>query len=99
MTHDRLGDRELKSWLLDVGIDWEQYPDFFKRGTYVQRRKTKHPFTTDEIAALPEKHNARKNPNLVVERTEIVTLSNLPLLEAMDSRGDFICEPTWESDV
>lgn len=62
--------QELRKMLLDGGINWEDYPNRFKNGTYVQRKKTKRKFTTNEIEALPPKHEARKNPDLVIERTD-----------------------------
>lgn len=52
------------------GVNWNDYPAFFKRGTYIQRRKTVRPFTVEELDKLPGKHEARRNPGLTVERTE-----------------------------
>lgn len=53
------------------GINWNNYPAAFKRGTYVRRRKTSTKFTAEELAALPAKHNAHTNPDLVVERNHV----------------------------
>lgn len=50
------------------GINWNDYPAFFKRGTFYQRRTISQPFTVEEIDGLPPKHAARTNPDLVVER-------------------------------
>lgn len=61
------------------GHRWDQMPDSFKRGTYVRREKTVRPFTTEEIDKLPEKHEARFNPNLMVERTDVVEMSMPPI--------------------
>ncbi len=56
--------------LFQKGINWNDYPAFFKRGTYIQRRSVVRPFTTEEMDKLPPKHEARSNPGLTVERSE-----------------------------
>lgn len=56
--------------LMAKGINWNDYPDFFKRGTYVQRRSVVRRFTAEEVESLPPKHAARTNPSLTVERTQ-----------------------------
>jgi tRNA(His) 5'-end guanylyltransferase len=65
--------------LMAKGVNWSHYPSAFKRGTYCQRRKTVRPFSTEELKKLPPKHNARLNPNLVIERTDVVVLDMPPL--------------------
>jgi tRNA(His) 5'-end guanylyltransferase len=64
---------DIKAMLLsEKGIDFER--DFsadLKWGVWLQRRKVSRPFTTDELQKLPAKHEARQNPDLVVERHEI----------------------------
>lgn len=60
--------------LFSAGVNWNDYPAFFKRGVYFQRRKVIRKFTTNEIEKLPKKHNARNNPNLEIERTDIFEL-------------------------
>jgi len=62
-----------------VGINWNDYPAFFKRGTYVQRRVESIPFSAEELASLPAKHEARSNPGLLVERSVCVALDMPPL--------------------
>lgn len=54
------------------GINWNDYPSVFKRGAYFQKEVLRTPFTTEELEALPPMHDARKNPNLVVERRRFV---------------------------
>lgn len=70
---------EMQEMLFQKGVNWNDYPAFFKRGTYVQRRKVRRPFTADEKAVLPPKHFAHTNPDLDVERTEYVKLDLPPL--------------------
>lgn len=59
-------------------VNWNDYPPAFKRGTYIQRRRIVRPFTAVELAQLPEKHEARRNPNLTVERWQIGPLDMPP---------------------
>jgi tRNA(His) guanylyltransferase len=61
------------------GVNWNDYPASFKRGTYVQRRRIERPFTIEEIESLPPRHEARDNPSLVVERWRIAVLEMPPL--------------------
>jgi len=71
--------RELQDMLLKKGINWNDYPDFFKRGTYIQRYKVTRKFTDKEIEKLPSKHEAWTNPNLTVERSDIRKLALPPI--------------------
>lgn len=71
--------KDKQEMLWQKGVNWNDYPDFFKRGSYVQRQKTYRPFTTDELEKLPEKHMARRDPNLTVERTDYVRIEMPPL--------------------
>lgn len=54
--------------LAEKGVNFDDYPTFFRRGTYVRRFETTKPFTAEELDALPPKHHARLNPGLVVTR-------------------------------
>ncbi len=67
------------------GVNWNDYPAFFKRGTYLQRRTVKKPFSVDELAKLPEKHAARLNPHLLVERSE-VAIMDMPIITSVTNR-------------
>jgi tRNA(His) guanylyltransferase len=62
---------EMQEMLHTKGINWNDYPPWCKRGTYIQRKVVSTPFTTAELEALPPKHHARTNPDLVVERSQI----------------------------
>lgn len=71
------------------GINWNDYPAFFKRGVYVQRRAESTPFTAEELEKLPPKHAARTNPALVVER-HVVRELDLPPLSKVTNRAEVI---------
>jgi tRNA(His) 5'-end guanylyltransferase len=81
-THGELANRssrEMQELLFQKGVNWNDYPAFFKRGTYLQRRKLTRAFTAEELETLPPMHEARRNPQLVVERTEVAVLDLPPL--------------------
>lgn len=78
---------EKQEMLFQKGINWNDYPAFFKRGTFVQRREVKKKFTTAEISLLPEKHAARKYPDLEFIRYEIVRLVMPPFSKLTNRVG------------
>ena len=81
--------KEKQEMLFEKGINWNDYNAFFKRGTYVQRKRIVTPFTAEEIEKLPAKHNARKDPNFCVERW-IVDKVDLPPLSKIENKVDVI---------
>lgn len=80
---------ELQQMLFQKGVNWNDYPNFFKRGTYIRKRELDRPFTTEELESLPEKHAARRNPDLVVKRT-VVMEEDFPVLTRIENRVDVI---------
>lgn len=88
--HGKTGD-ERQEMLFQKGINWNDYPAFFKRGTYIQRRTIMKPFSSEELSALPPKHDARRNPGLLVERSEWRRL-DLPPLSRIKNREAFVFE-------
>ncbi|MFO0558996.1 MAG: tRNA(His) guanylyltransferase Thg1 family protein [Polyangiales bacterium] len=79
--------REMLAMLREVGVEWDEYPAFFKRGTYLQRRVSRRRFSVDEIESLPAKHAARSDPALEVERTDIIELAMEPLVRVRNREG------------
>jgi tRNA(His) guanylyltransferase len=75
--------------LFQKGVNWNDYPVAFKRGTYLQRRTALKPFSTDELERLPPRHEARTNPSLLVERSEWQVI-DLPILTTITNREDVI---------
>lgn len=63
---------EKQEMLFKKGINWNDYPSSFKRGTYMQRVSLSRPYTATEIDKLPEKHKARTDKNLQVVRKEVL---------------------------
>lgn len=79
---------------LDPPVNWNDCPNFFKRGTYVQRKKVSRKFTTEEIERLPEKHEARTNPDLEIVRSDVEVL-DMPPLSKVTNRVDVVI---WGAD-
>lgn len=69
---------EMQEMLFQKGVNWNDYPTFFKRGTFIQKKTVKFKFTAEDIAKLPEQHHARKNPEVEYERGEIKRLDMPP---------------------
>jgi tRNA(His) 5'-end guanylyltransferase len=79
--HERTDARktaELHELLHARGINWNDYPPFFKRGTFVRREAVSRPFDARELETLPPQHAARRNPGLQVVRTELVEVEMPP---------------------
>lgn len=76
---------EMQEMLFSKGVNFNDYPSFFKRGSYVRRVRKAVKFTFDEICKLPEKHEARTNPDLVVERS-VVERVELPQMSKVSNK-------------
>jgi len=86
---DGVNTKSKQEMLYSVGINFNDYPVPFKRGTFIRRIKRNTPFTTEEIDSLPPKHQARTNPDLVVERT-VVECVDVPQLTKMQNPTGFL---------
>ena len=86
------GRSEMHEMLFQKGINWNDYPQHFKRGTYVRKRIVERPFTTDEVDSLPEKHAARNNPDLKIRRTVVMVEEDFPPLTQIVNRTEVILE-------
>lgn len=75
--------------MIEKGINWNDLESKLKRGTYVKRIKTSIPFTTNEIESLPKNHEARKNPNLIIERS-IIKEIEYPIFNKIENKVDVI---------
>lgn len=84
---------DLQEMLHSKGINWNDYPSYFKRGTYVRKREVDKEFTFEELQSLPEKHIARQNPNLKIKRT-VVMEEKFPIITAIVNREDVILKGT-----
>lgn len=85
-----MGRSDMIQMLEDKGVDLSTYPRHLYNGTYIVRRKVIRAFTTTELDKLPEKHAARTNPNLMVERSDLFELTNLPPLIRVANRVEVL---------
>lgn len=69
---------EMMELLHAKGVNWNDYPSFFKRGTYLQKKRVVRAFKCDELEKLPAKHAARTNPDLQVERWDFQPIDMPP---------------------
>lgn len=61
----------------DADVNCDEYPDFFKRGVFYQRKSIIRKFTDVEMINLPKNHNALSDKNLTVTRSDIIK-TNMP---------------------
>lgn len=90
---------ELHDALFAKGVNWNDFPRFFKRGTFVRRETTEHPWTPEELASLPPLHDARQNPDLRVRRSHVVAME-MPPFDRVTNREAVVFEgamPSTES--
>ncbi len=66
------------------GMNWNDYPFQFKRGSFIQRKKVVKTFDLEEIISLPEKHAARMNPSLQFERS-VIEVFDFPLRKIINA--------------
>lgn len=76
--HEKNGS-EKQELLHTKGVNWNNYPSFFKRGTYIQKRTEDIKLTTEELANLPQKHEMRLNPEKTYSRSVYQILDLKPL--------------------
>ena len=80
---------EMQDMLMAKDINWNNYPVWAKRGTYMGRRSYNRVLSPEELEALPPKHNARLNPGMVVTRSEIQVL-DLPQMAKIKNRVEVL---------
>lgn len=74
-----------KNMLLEKGIDWNDYPCHSKRGVYFMQHTETYTPSSIELENLPEKHNARTNPNFSFERSFVKQVDISPLISMSNS--------------
>ena len=73
--------------LFQKGINWNDYPSWAKRGSYVKTVVIKKVFTNEEIEKLPERHLARQSPGVPFIRTETVRVECPPFAQITNKDG------------
>ena len=88
---DNKNSKEKLKMLLDKGIDWNKYPSCFIYGTFARKEVIQHKLNHEEIELLPPKHNARKNPDMMVNRSAIQIL-DFKMFNKFENRTEIIFE-------
>ncbi|MCW2228071.1 tRNA(His) guanylyltransferase Thg1 family protein (plasmid) [Bradyrhizobium elkanii] len=73
-SHRKLHQKDQKAMLemlAEIGVDFETFPQAFKRGSFVRRHTVERLMTTDELERIPEKHR----PTGPVMRNEMRVLA------------------------
>lgn len=65
------------------GVNWDQYPAFFKRGSYIRREVVMKELTSEELSRIPEKHR----PSGPVARNVLQILDIPPLGKLLNAEG------------
>lgn len=68
-----------------IGVNWNDEPACFKRGSFIRRQTTERLLTEEELARIPEKHR----PTAPVTRSETVRVE-APPLRAMTNAEAFL---------
>ena len=93
---DRRNGSEMQEMLWQKGINWNEYPAFFKRGTFVQRKPKWVELDAETLAKIPED----RRPTGPVQRHEIVELE-MPPFAKVTNRVEVIfdsADPITEGD-
>jgi tRNA(His) 5'-end guanylyltransferase len=80
---------EMQELLFQKGVNWNDYPAFFKRGTFVQRKTVRRAFSAEELATLPPKHAAHDNPDLEIERSTVGPVE-MPPFDSVTNRVEVL---------
>lgn len=81
--------KEKQEMLFQKGINWNNYPAFFKRGSFIKKVATQKKFSIEELGKLPVKHEARKNPELLVSRSEY-QIMDWPRISSIENALDLL---------
>ena len=69
---------ELQELLFARGVNWNDYPPFFKRGSFVRHEVIERKLAIEELDQLPPLHDAHRAPDLLVRRGAIVVMEMPP---------------------
>ncbi len=96
--HGRSG-KQMQEMMFQKGTNWDNYPVWAKRGTFIIKRKVLEKFTPEELAKIPEKH--RPDPDETRERTRYHQME-MPRFTKVTNRVDVLfhgADPIMESEV
>lgn len=79
-----LGRADQMELLFQAGVNWNDYPTHFKRGTYFQRKSITSTYTEEERYRLPEKHPGKYDLNFQFTRKSVLELSMPPITQVIN---------------
>lgn len=85
---------DMQEMIFQKGQNFNDYPAFFKRGTFIRRFTEERPFTAEELAKIPEAH--RPAPDTLIKRSRVVEM-DMPIFTKVSNRVEVIfdgAEPT-----
>jgi tRNA(His) guanylyltransferase len=77
----------MRAMLQAKGIEFEDYPASFKRGTFARRITFERSFTAEELVRIPESH--RPEPGMLVTRSEVPVMT-MPEFHKVANRVEVI---------
>lgn len=86
---DGQGRADMMDMLMEKGINWNDYPAFFKRGSYIKRVTESKQFSKEDLEKLPENHEARSNPDMIFRRSYFDVI-DVPIFSKIENKVDFI---------
>ena len=90
---------EMQEMLFAKGVNFNDYPAFFKRGTFVRREVVWREFTAEELGRIPEKHRPEAGQRIrrsATARLEMPRFGNVVNREAVIFDG---AEPETAQEV
>lgn len=78
---------EMQEMIFQKGQNWNDYPNFFKRGTYVRRKEITHDLTEEEKSRIPEAFRLAATQKV---RKTVVIEHDFPPLKRVANREDVI---------
>ncbi len=84
---DRKSLSDMQEMLFRRGVNWNDYPDAFKRGTFVRRRTFERELEPEVLAKVPEAK--RPPPGTKVKRSEVVEVP-MPPFRRVTNRVGFV---------
>lgn len=64
------------------GVNWNDYPAFFKEGTFLRREVIERTLTEEELARIPEKHR----PTGAVQRSAVIEIDMPPFAKVANPK-------------
>jgi len=87
--HGLNSDQKRQKLREEKGVEWEDLATELKKGSYIMRYEVTKKLDESELSSLPEKHQARLNPDLEITRS-VVELFDLPPLDLVQNKVEVL---------